>query len=122
MVHTDDTCEDIFELFNTSNSTISQSLTTVTALELDLNTSSSYSRTCTSPLAISTPTTDMPTAIDWFRSDQEIANAFFQTIEQLVRNFVNRPNCLFPYYRVMRWTNDSMEHFVTVIINRPTLF
>jgi len=123
--------DETLDLFNSSTDSIktttSSSLTTITRLDQDMTmkllfNDSNHSQICTLPLAVSTPISDVST-IDCFRSDQDIANDFFETMEQLVRNFVNRPNCLFPYYRVMRWTTtDNMEHFVTVIINRPTVF
>lgn len=127
--------DDTFELFSHHSNSMNTSLTTVTTLRNDNNNNNicdissniasidltDYSQICTTlPLAVSTPTSNV-LSMDFFRSEQEIADDFFKTVEQLVYNFVNRPNCLFPYYRVMRWTTDNREHFVTIVINRPTV-
>lgn len=75
------------------------------------------------PLATSTPLS-LHSPEETTRSEQEIVNDLFTNIEQLVRTFVNRPNRQYPYYRVMRWTTgepSNIEHFVTVVINRPTI-
>jgi hypothetical protein len=75
------------------------------------------------PPATSTPLSSaVSTNTD--RSEREIENDLFHNIEQLVREFVNRPNRQYPYYRVMRWTTDDqqqIEHIVTVVINRPAI-
>ncbi len=78
------------------------------------------------PAAASTPlsTGSIDTAAAAVRSEKEIENDLFNNIEQLVCEFVNRPNRQYPYYRIMRWTigeHPKIEHLVTVIINRPTI-
>jgi len=121
--------EETFELFSHHSNSMNTSLTSITLLDDQASTdkeditlkiieSSNHSQ-----VNASTPISNISTIVNMFRSaDQDIVNDFFQTIEQLVRAFVQRPNCLFPYYRVMRWTTNDVEHFVTVIINRPTVF
>jgi hypothetical protein len=78
------------------------------------------------PVAASTPLLSTVNAAnnDTRRSEREIENELFQTIESLVREFIGRPNRECPYYRIMRLTNDQepkLEYLVTVIINRPTI-
>ena len=71
------------------------------------------------PLVVSTPTvTTAP------QSDKDIENELFDDIQEIVRKFIVRPNRDYPYYRVMRWLegdDPKLEHFVTVVINRPTI-
>ena len=58
------------------------------------------------------------------RSEQELENELFQSIENLIRAFIDRPNRNFPYYRIMRWTTGHeplLEYVVTVVINRPAI-
>ncbi len=58
------------------------------------------------------------------RSEREVENELFQHIQNLVREFLRRPNRECPYYRVMRWTIDEqprLEYILTVVINRPTI-
>jgi hypothetical protein len=90
--------------------------------QLNLLAASSLTAATTTTTASSVPLSTVST-IDTVRSKKEIENDLFQNIEQLVREFVNRPNRQFPCYRVMRWTTDEqpkIEDFVTVIINQPT--
>jgi len=61
------------------------------------------------PSATSTPLSSAISAMHTVRSEQEIENDLFHNIEQLVREFVNRPNRQYPYYRVMRWTTDDQQ-------------
>ncbi len=58
------------------------------------------------PSAVSTPllTTATTTTSSSRRSGREIENELFQNIQNLVREFLRRPNREYPYYRVMRWT------------------
>jgi hypothetical protein len=74
------------------------------------------------PPAASTPLSAVST--NTVRSEREIENELFHNIEQLVREFLDRPNRQYPYYRVMRWTTGEqpkIEHIVTVVINRPVI-
>ena len=71
------------------------------------------------PKAVSTPT--VMTAP---QSEKDIENELFNDIQEIVRKFIVRPNRDYPYYRVMRWLegdDPKLEHFVTVVINRPTI-
>lgn len=72
------------------------------------------------PMAISTPivTTTAP------RTDKDIENELFHDIKEIVRKFLRRPNCDYPYYRVIRWVegeHPKLEHVLTVVINQPTV-
>ena len=72
-----------------------------------------------SPMAMSTPVVTTAT-----RSEKEIEDELFHNIEQLVRNYINRPTCNYPCYRVMRWfegEDPKIEYVVTVVINQPTI-
>ena len=71
-----------------------------------------------SPMAMSTPLVTATAA----SSEKDLENELFRDIEQLVRKFINRPNCEFPCYRVLRWfegDDPTLEHVVTVVINQP---
>lgn len=71
------------------------------------------------PIAVSTHI--MPTVP---RSQKDIENELFDDIEQLVRKFIRRPNLDYPYYRVIRCIegdDSKLEHFITVVINRPSV-
>ena len=51
-------------------------------------------------------------------------NALFRDIEDLVREFLRRPNREYPYYRIIRWTegqDPQLEYVITVVINRPVV-
>ena len=58
------------------------------------------------------------------RSERAMENALFRDIEDLVREFLRRPNRQYPYYRIIRWTegqDPQMEYVLTVVINRPAI-
>ena len=57
-------------------------------------------------------------------TESDMENALFRDIEDLVREFLRRPNRQYPYYRIIRWTegqNPRLEHVLTVVINRPDI-
>ena len=58
------------------------------------------------------------------RSERAMENALFRDIEDLVREFLRRPNRQYPYYRIMRWTEGQdprLEYVLTVVINQPVI-
>jgi len=74
--------------------------------------------------AASTPLSTIAATHSPCRSEREIENELFQNIEKLVREFLRRPNCKYPYYQIIQWTMDEpmrLEYALTVIINRPTI-
>jgi hypothetical protein len=76
------------------------------------------------PPAASTPVAATTVARSTRRSERELENELFRNIENLVREFLARPNREYPYYRVIRWTigeEPRLEYVLTVVINRPTI-
>jgi hypothetical protein len=76
------------------------------------------------PPAASTPVAATTVATSTRRSEREIENELFRNIENLVREFLRRPNREYPYYRIIRWTigeQPRLEYVLTVVINRPTV-
>ena len=71
------------------------------------------------PLMTSTPiVTSAP------RSERDMEDALFGDMENLVREFLRRPDRRYPYYRIIRWNegeHPKLEYVLTVVINRPAI-